>query len=137
MLPRVSVDPAHGLNPVRERATVRPAMPFLLHWLLSALSLMIVAHVVPGFHVAGFGTALLAAVAIGLVNATIGLVLRLLTLPLTVLTFGLFWFVLNAVLLWMATAFVPGFAVAGFGAALLGSILLTLVNAALRNLVAA
>ena len=55
-------------------------MSFLLHWLLSALSLMIVAHVVPGFHVAGLGTALLAAVAIGLVNATIGLVLRLLTL---------------------------------------------------------
>jgi putative membrane protein len=113
------------------------AMRFLLHWLLSALSLMIVAHVVPGFHVAGFGTALLAAVAIRLVNATIGLVLRLLALPLTVLTFGLFWFVVNAILLWTAAALVPGFAVAGFGAALLGSIALTLVNAALRYLVAA
>jgi putative membrane protein len=112
-------------------------MHFLLHWLLSALSLMIVAHVVPGFQVAGFGTALLAAVAIGLVNATIGVVLRLLTLPLTVLTLGLFSFVLNALLLWMAAALVPGFVVAGFVAAFLGSIVLALVNALLRNLVAA
>jgi putative membrane protein len=112
-------------------------MHFLLHWLLSAFSLMIVAHVVPGFRVAGFGTALVAAVAIGLVNATIGVLLRLLTLPLTVLTLGLFSFVLNALLLWMAAALVPGFAVAGFAAALLGSIVLTLVNALLRNLVAA
>ena len=112
-------------------------MHFLLHWLLSALSLMIVAHVVPGFRVAGFGTALIAAVVIGLVNATIGTLLRLITLPLTVLTFGLFWFVVNALLLWMAAGLVPGFALAGFGAALLGSIILTLVNALLRRLVAA
>src|SRR5262245_21928050 len=112
-------------------------MRFLLHWLLSALSLMIVAHVVPGFRVAGFGTAMIAAVAIGLVNATIGILLRLLTLPLTVLTFGLFSLVLNALLLWMAASLVPGFIVAGFVAAFLGSIVLALVNAFLRDLVAA
>lgn len=112
-------------------------MRFLLHWLLSALSLMIVAHVVPGFHVAGFGTALVAAVVVGLVNATIGVLLQLIALPLTVLTFGLFWFVVNAFLLWMASGLVPGFVLAGFGAAFLGSILLTLVNTLLRQLVAA
>jgi len=112
-------------------------MRFLLHWLLSALSLMIVANVVPGFRLDGFGAALLAAVAIGLVNATIGIVLHLLTLPLTILTFGLFYFVVNALLLWMASGLVPGFNVAGFGPALLGSVVLTLVNAALRHLVAA
>lgn len=112
-------------------------MRFLIHWLLNAIGLMIVAHLVPGFRVAGFGAALLAAVAIGLVNATIGFLLVLLTLPLTVLTFGLFFFVVNALLLWMAAALVPGFALDGFGAALLGSIVLTLVNTILRRLVAA
>jgi putative membrane protein len=129
------------LNPDRERETVHGGraeeMRFLVHWLLSALGLMIVAHLVPGFRVAGFGTALIAAVMIGLVNATIGSVLRLLTLPLTVLTFGLFSVVLNALLLWTAAALVPGFAVAGFVAALFGSIVLALVNALLRQLVAA
>ena len=112
-------------------------MSFVLHWLLSALSLMIVAHIVPGFRLAGFGTALIAAVVIGLVNATIGTLLRLVTLPLTVVTFGLFWFVVNALLLWMAAALVPGFALDGFLAAFLGGILLALVSTLLRRLVAA
>lgn len=107
-------------------------MRFLVHWLVSALGLMIVAHVVPGFRMAGFGTALLASVVIGLVNATVGLVLFVLTLPLTVLTLGLFLLILNALLLWMASAFVPGFHIDGFGAALLGAVVLAIVNAILR-----
>jgi putative membrane protein len=100
----------------------------LLNWLLSALSLLIVTRVVPGFIVKGFGTALIAAVVIGLVNATIGLVLKLLTLPLTILTLGIFWLIINALMLMLASALVPGFKVDGFLPAFLGAILLSLVN---------
>jgi putative membrane protein len=107
----------------------------IANWFLSALSLVIVAHVVPGFSVRSFGTALLAAVAIGLINGTIGLLLKVLTLPLTVLTFGLFLFVVNALMLMLASAVVPGFRVDGFLPALLGGIVLALVNTALRHLV--
>src|SRR5262245_9763963 len=71
----------------------------LLHWLISAVSLLIVAYIIPGIQVQGFGTALIAAIVIGLVNATLGFVLKILTLPLTLLTFGLFWFVINALML--------------------------------------
>jgi putative membrane protein len=111
------------------------AMVLILHWLLSALSILIVAHVVPGFEVRGFGTALLAAVVIGLVNATLGFVLKILTLPVTILTFGLFLIVINALMLLFAAMLVPGFAVHGFGPALLGAIVLSVVSFVLRFLV--
>jgi len=110
-------------------------MVLILHWLLSALSILIVAHVVPGFEVRGFGTALLAAVVIGLVNATLGFVLKILTLPVTILTFGLFLIVITALMLLFAAMLVPGFAVHGFGPALLGAIVLSLVSFILRFLV--
>lgn len=110
-------------------------MVLILHWLLSALSILIVAHVVPGFEVRGFGTALLAAVVIGLVNATLGFVLKILTLPVTILTFGLFLIVINALMLLFAAMLVPGFAVHGFGPALLGAIVLSVVSFILRFLV--
>lgn len=109
----------------------------LVHWLLSALGLLIVAHVVPGFRVAGFGSALLAALVIGFVNATVGLALKLLTLPLTILTFGFFLLVINALMLQLASAFVPGFSIAGFGSALIGAIVLALVGVVLRSLLIA
>ena len=70
-------------------------MRLLLHWVLSALAVWIVAHVVPGITVSGPVAALIAAAAIGLINATIGLVLKIITFPLTLLTLGLFWFVIN------------------------------------------
>ncbi len=111
-------------------------MALLLHWLLSALSLLIVAHIVPGFRVAGFGTALLASVVIGLVNGTLGLFLKIVTFPVSVLTFGLFFFVINALMLLMAASVVPGFYVEGFGTAFLGAIVLAILNALLRGLVA-
>lgn len=110
-------------------------MVLILHWLLSALSILIVAHVVPGFEVRGFGTALIAAVVIGLVNATLGFVLKILTLPVTILTFGLFLIVINALMLLFAAMLVPGFAVHGFGPALLGAIVLSVVSFILRFLV--
>lgn len=107
----------------------------LINWLLSALALLIVARVVPGFHVSGFGAALWAVIVIGFVNATLGLFLKLITLPLTVLTLGIFWFVINALMLELASVFVPGFRVTSFGAAFLGAIVLTLVNMLLKWLV--
>lgn len=107
----------------------------ITNWFLSALSIVIVAHVVPGFQVRSFGTALIAAVVIGLINATIGIFVKLLTLPLTVLTFGLFLLVVNAIMLLFASSLVPGFVVAGFLPAFLGAIVLSLLNSALRELV--
>ncbi len=107
-------------------------MRLLLNWILSAVALLVVARVVPGFAVAGIAAALLAAAVIGLVNATLGLVLKVVTFPLTVLTLGIFWFVINALMLELAAALVPGFYVRGFGAAFLGAIVLSLVNLLFR-----
>ena len=107
----------------------------LLNWLLSALSLLIVAHVVRGFEVSGFFTALIAAVVIGLVNSTLGYFLKIVTFPLTVLTLGLFWFVINALMLELTSQLVPGFAVQNFFSAFLGAIILSLVNLFLKFLV--
>jgi putative membrane protein len=109
----------------------------LLHWLLSAVALIVVAHIVPGFYVAGFGSALIAALVIGLINATLGAFLKLVTFPLTVLTLGIFWFVINALMLMVASALLGGFQVRGFGAAFLGAIVLSLVNLLLKALLPA
>jgi len=107
----------------------------LLHWILSALAVWIVAHVVPGISVTGPLAALIAALAIGLINATLGLLIKILTFPLTLLTLGLFWFVINALMLELAAALVPGFQVRGFEAAFLGAILLSVVSALLQWMV--
>jgi putative membrane protein len=107
----------------------------LINWLLSALSLVIVAHVIAGFRISGLGAALIAAIVIGLVNGTLGFFLKVVTFPLSVLTLGLFWLVINALMLKLASAFVPGFQVDGFFPAFFGAIVLSLVNMALRFLV--
>jgi len=107
----------------------------LLHWILSALAVWIVANVVPGIHVSGPTAALIAAAVIGFANATIGFVLKILTFPLTVLTLGLFWFVINALMLELAAAFVRGFYVRDFVAAFIGAILLSIVSSVLQWLV--
>ena len=107
----------------------------LLHWVVTALAVWITSRVVPGFYVNGASAALIAAVVIGLVNATIGLFLKIITFPLTILTLGLFWFVINAVMLELASAFVAGFHITTFGAAFIGAIVLTLVNTLLKWLV--
>lgn len=106
----------------------------LINWLLSALSLVIVAHLVSGFHISGFSAALIAAIVIGLANGTIGFFLKVVTFPLSVLTLGLFWLIINALMLELASAFVPGFRIDGFLPAFFGSIVLSLVNMALRFL---
>ncbi len=107
----------------------------IVSWLLSALALWLVAQLVPGIEVRGFGAALLATVVIAIVNATFGTVLKFLFFPVTFLTLGLFLLVLNALLLKLASWFTPGFAVRGFLAAFVGSIVLTILTWALRHLV--
>jgi len=106
----------------------------LAHWILSALCLLLVAHFVPGFFIRGFTTALIAAVVIGLVNGTIGALLKLVTFPLTILTFGIFWLVINALMLKLATLFVSGFEVRGLLPAFWGGIILSLLNMTIRHL---
>ena len=109
-------------------------MRLIIHWLLSALALIIVAYVVPGFEISGIGAALIAALVFGLVNSTLGLLLKILTFPFIVLTLGLFWFVINALMLLFASHIVSGFHVRGFGPAFIGAIVLSLVNMLLRSL---
>ena len=110
-------------------------MELLVGWLLGGLSVLIVAHIVPGFVIRGFLSALVAALVIGLVNSTLGIFLKVLTFPLTILTLGLFWLVINALMLELAAWLVPGFSISGFFPAFLGAILLSLTSLALRYLV--
>jgi len=104
----------------------------LVQWFLSAVALLIVARVVPGFHVRSLGSALLAAAVIGLVNGTLGLILKIISLPFIILTFGLFLLVVNALMLEFSSVFVPGFAVSGFAAAFWGSVVLSLLHLVMR-----
>ena len=106
-----------------------------LVWLLNALALIAVAYLVPGVAVSSFGAALVAALVLGLVNAVVRPVLVLLTLPVTILTLGLFIFVLNGLLFWMVASWLEGFHVAGFWAGVLGAILFSLVSWLLSALV--
>lgn len=107
---------------------------FVLTWVLTAVALMITAHIVPGFAIKNFVAALIAAVVLGLVNAVVRPILVVLTLPLTIVTLGLFLFVVNAIAIWVASAFTPGFTISGLGAALIGSIILTVITSVLNTL---
>jgi putative membrane protein len=100
----------------------------LLHWILNALALLVVSHFVEGFDVSNVVSAFIAVVVIGLLNATLGLFLKIITLPLGILTFGLFFLVINAVILWFSSKFVPGFAVTTFKAAFLGALALAVLH---------
>ncbi len=112
-------------------------MQLLLRWLLNALALMFVAYVVPGIHVAGVYAALIAALVLGIVNALVRPLLILLTLPITLVTLGLFTFVINALLLLFVSSVVKGFSIDGFVPALLGALVLWamswLTNSLLQN----
>ena len=99
------------------------AMKLLAKWALYATALLALAHVYPGVVVNSFGQALLAALVIGLFNTLLRPLLVLLTLPVTILTLGLFLFVINALMFWAASGLVGGFNVSGFWAALLGSLI--------------
>lgn len=106
----------------------------LVHWVLSALCLLLVAHFVPGFFVKGLVAALIAAVVIGFVNGTLGFFLKIVTFPLTIITFGVFWFVINALMLEFAAFFVPGFNVRGFWPAFIGAVILSVLNMVVRQM---
>lgn len=104
----------------------------LLQWILNAIALLIVAHVIPGFHVSSFFSALVAVLIIGFLNATLGLILKVLTFPLGIVTLGLFFLVVNALMLSLASHFTPGFQVHGFFSALLGAIVLSVLHMLFR-----
>ena len=140
------IEPSSSLHSVQIHASLFPPGTrfdsllgrmgdLLIHWFLSSASLLIVAFLFPGIEVSGLGTALVAPVAIGLINATLGIVLKIITLPLTVITLGLFWLIINALMLQLAAALVPGFYVAGFVSAFFGAIVLSIISMLFRSLV--
>ena len=104
----------------------------LLVWLLSSIALLICAYVVPGFELAGFGSALIASLVVGFLNATLGFLLKLVTFPISILTLGIFFLVINAIILLLASRLVPGFHIHGFFAAFLGAVVLMLVRLLFR-----
>jgi putative membrane protein len=109
-------------------------MKILVHVLLGGLAVFVAARVLPGVSVDGFGTAVIVAVVLGLINATLRPLLLLLTLPLNILTLGLFTLVVIGGLVQLASALVPGFHVAGFGWALAFALTLSVLNAFLHGL---
>ena len=100
----------------------------LLYWLLSALALIVTSRLVPGFHVRNLTAALVAALVIGLLNATVGLVLKILTFPIRILTLGLFLLVINGLMILAASALVRGFRVDGMVPAFWGAVVLALLG---------
>jgi putative membrane protein len=107
----------------------------LLVWLVNTVALLAVAYLMPSISVSSFGAALVAALVLGLVNAVVRPVLVLLTLPVTVLTLGLFIFVLNGLLFWMVGTWLEGFDVGGFWSGVIGAILFSIVSWLLSALV--
>lgn len=110
-------------------------MRLLLVWVINALSLLAVAYLVPGIHLASFWSALLAALVLGMVNTLVRPVLIVLTLPVTVLTLGLFLLVLNALLFWFAGSVLSGFVVDGFASAFIGALAYSVISWAISSFV--
>ena len=106
-------------------------MGFFLHWAIVAASLWVAAYLIPGVVVHSVPALLVAALVLGLVNALVRPILTILTLPITILTLGLFYFVVNGAAFSLAAAVVPGFDVAGFGSAMLGAFVVSLISWAL------
>ena len=101
---------------------------FLVHILVTAVLLVFIARIVPGVHIDGGGPAVFGALVLGLANAFVRPILVVLTFPLTVITLGLFLFVINALMLLLAAKLVAGFSIDGFGSALIASLVLSLLN---------
>jgi putative membrane protein len=110
-------------------------MGLLIQWILSAIALLLVSRIVPGFHVMGLLPALIASVVIGLLNATVGFVLKIVTFPLSILTLGIFLLVINGAMILLASAFVPGFHVSGFGPAFWGAVVLAMLGMIIKAIV--
>ena len=109
-------------------------MKILLRWLISAGALMLIAYYVPGIAVSGFYAALVAALILGLINVLIRPLILLLTLPINILTLGLFTLVINALMFWLASSVVKGFFVAGFWPAFWGALIMCVVGWFLNSL---
>lgn len=103
-------------------------MHLLAKWFIAAASIVLAAYLVPGIHVASFYSAFVVALVLGVLSITIKPVVKLITLPLTLLTLGLFSLVVNALFFWLAGSVVKGFYVSGFGAAFIGAIIVSVVN---------
>ena len=106
-------------------------LAWIFNWVVSALAVMLVAYIIPGIHVDGFMAALIAAVMMAVVNTLIAPIVGLLALPVTIVTLGLFGWVINAAMFGLAAYLVPGFSVDGFLPALIGSAVLAIVNGVL------
>ena len=109
-------------------------MSILINWIVSALAILAAAYLLPGVHVTSFVAALFAAVVLGIINAVLKPVLLILTLPINILTLGLFTFVINAAVILLAANLVPGFTVDGFWWALIFSVVLSIFNSFLHRL---
>jgi putative membrane protein len=107
-------------------------LALLLHWVLSALALLVVARIVPGFYLHGLWPALIASLVIGLLNATVGLFLKIITFPLSILTLGIFLLVINGLMILVASSIVRGFHVQGFIPAFWGAVVLALLGVLIR-----
>ena len=103
-------------------------MALLVQWLLYAVALLIVSKIVPGFHVDTLGSAMIASLIIGLLNATLGLLLKIITFPLSIITFGIFLLVINGLMIMLASSVVRGFHVRGFVPAFWGAVVLALLG---------
>lgn len=103
-------------------------MGFLMQWLVVAIALAVTTYIVPGVIVTSFTALVVAALVLGLVNALVRPILTILTLPLTVLTLGLFYLVVNGLAFALAAAITPGFSLAGFGSAIIGALLVSIVS---------
>ncbi len=103
-------------------------MKLIAKWLLSAASLLVVAYLYSGVQIKSYSAALIAALVIGLFNSVLRPILVILTLPVTVVTLGLFLFVINALMFWSAAGILDGFHVSGFGAALIGSLIYSVLG---------
>jgi putative membrane protein len=110
-------------------------MRLLLLWILNAIALLAVTWLLPSIEVSGFGTALIAALVLGFINTLVRPVLAILTLPITVLTLGIFYLLLNGLLFWLASALLPGFQVHGLVSAVVGAILYGVIAWALSALI--
>lgn len=110
-------------------------MALLVQWFLYAIALMIVSKLVPGFQVAGLWPALIASLVIGLLNATLGLLLKIVTFPISIITFGIFLLVINGLMILLASSIVRGFNVRGFGPAFWGAVVLAILGMIIRAVV--
>jgi putative membrane protein len=109
-----------------------PGMGTILHWCVSAFAFLVTAYVIPGFEVGSFVAALIAAAVYAFANMTVGMVLKVITLPLSIVTFGIFFFVVDAIVLKMCAAVVPKFNIKSWWSAFFGALLLSLSNSILH-----